>query len=137
MPPPFPIDQFEKVYFFHSRHMDRCDGIHVTRLIRIYPREIRRGSILFFTVGRSLWRIFLFTAYGLAYSIVFVYTPIILSIIIYSIILIKLKLPKTPGQQSTDAKIQRNKRNRNALKLAIPILLGLTFCKFSRSIIYI
>ena len=74
------------------------------------------------------------TDYGLTYYIVFVYTPIILLIIIYSIILIKLKLQKTPGQQSTDAEIQRNKRNTNALKLAIAILLGLIFCKFPWSI---
>ncbi|XP_068686708.1 QRFP-like peptide receptor [Montipora foliosa] len=63
------------------------------------------------------------TDYGLAYYIVFVYTPIILLIIIYSTILIKLKLQKTPGQQSTDAEIQLNKRNTNALKLAIAILV--------------
>ena len=36
------------------------------------------------------------TDYGLAYYIVFVYSPILLLIIIYSIILIKLKLQKTP-----------------------------------------
>ncbi|XP_068686026.1 RYamide receptor-like [Montipora foliosa] len=78
-----------------------------------------------------------FTDYVLAYYIVFVYTPIILLIIIYSIILIKLKLQKTPGQQSTDAEIQRNKRNRNALKLAIAILLGLIFCKIPWSFIYL
>ncbi|XP_068734005.1 RYamide receptor-like [Montipora capricornis] len=77
------------------------------------------------------------TDYALAYYIVFVYTPIILLIIIYSIILIKLKLQKTPGQQSTDAEIQRNKRNRNALKLAIAILLGLIFCKIPWSFIYL
>ncbi|XP_068728328.1 RYamide receptor-like [Montipora capricornis] len=73
----------------------------------------------------------------LAYYIVAVYTPIILLIIIYSIILIKLKLQKTPGQQSTDAEIQRNKRNTNALKLAIATLLGLIFCKLLWSIISI
>ena len=75
------------------------------------------------------------TNYGLAYYIVFVYTPIILLIIIYSIILIKLKLQKIPGQQSTDAEIQRNRRNTNALKLAIAILLALIFCKSPWSII--
>lgn len=77
------------------------------------------------------------TDYSLAHYIVFVYTPIILLIIIYSIILIKLKLRKTPGQQSTDAEIQRNKRNTNALKLAIAILLGLIFCKIPWSILYL
>ena len=78
-----------------------------------------------------------FTDYCLAYYIVFVYAAIILLIIIYSIILINctLKLQKTPGQQSTDVEIQRNKRNTNALKLAIAILLGLIFCKFPWSII--
>ena len=78
-----------------------------------------------------------FADYCLAYYIVFVYTPFILLIIIYSIILIKLKLQKTPGQQSTDAEIQRNKRNTNALKLAIAILLGLIFCKIPWSITYL
>ncbi|XP_068734627.1 RYamide receptor-like [Montipora capricornis] len=77
------------------------------------------------------------SGYILAYYIVFVYTPIILLIIIYSIILIKLKLQKTPGQQSPNAEIQRNKRNRNALKLAIAILLGLIFCKIPWSIMYL
>ncbi|XP_068734174.1 QRFP-like peptide receptor [Montipora capricornis] len=75
------------------------------------------------------------TDYGLAYYIVFVYTPIILLIIIYSIILIKLKLQKIPGQQSTDAEIQCNKRNTNVLKLAIAILLGVMFCKIPWSIL--
>ena len=75
--------------------------------------------------------------YGLAIYIVFLYTPTILLIIIYSIILIKLKLQKTPGQQSTDAEIQRNKRNTNALKLAIAILLGLIFCKIPWSILHL
>ena len=97
-----------------------------------YTLEKYEGEVFCFLQWEEAFgESFLFPAYGLAYSIVFVYTPIILSIIIYSIILIKLKLPKTPGQQSTDAKIQRNKRNTNALKLAIPILLRLTFCKFS------
>ena len=85
------------------------------------------------TFGESVSR----TDYSLACYIVFVYTPIILLIIIYSIILIKLKLQKTPGQQSTDAEIQRNKRNRNALKLAIAILLGLIFCQIPWSFIYL
>ena len=83
------------------------------------------------TFGESLS----LTDYGLAYYIVFVYTPIIPLIIIYSIILIKLKLQKIPGQQSTEAEIQRNKRNTNALKLAIAILLGVIFCKIPWSII--
>ena len=61
-----------------------------------------------------------YTDYCLAYYIVFVYAAIIL-------INCTLKQQKTPGQQSTDAEIQRNKRNTNALKLAIAILLGLIF----------
>ena len=107
-------------------------------------------------MGRNLWRVHIIyclylnnqweeafgesvsvTDYSLDHYIVFVYTPIILLIIIYSIILNKLKLQKTPGQQSTDAEIQRKKRNTNALKLAVAIVLGLIFCRLPWSIIYI
>ncbi|XP_068738431.1 QRFP-like peptide receptor [Montipora capricornis] len=76
-----------------------------------------------------------FTDYILARYIAFLYTPIIFLILIHSIILIKLKLQKIPGQQSTEAEIQRKNRNKNALKLAISIVLALIVCKLPRTII--
>ena len=78
-----------------------------------------------------------FTVFVLAHYVAFLYTPVILLTLIYSIILIKLKLQKIPGQESTVAEIQRRKRNTNALKLAIAIVLGLMFCRLPWSILYI
>ena len=77
------------------------------------------------------------TDYALALHIAFLYTPIILLIFVYSIILIKLKLQKIPGQQLSDAAdMQRKKQNTNALKLAISIVLALIACKLPFSVIY-
>ena len=79
-----------------------------------------------------------FTDYVLALYIAFLYNPIIFSILVYFIIIIKLKLQRIPGQQLTDAaEIQRKKQNKNALKLAISIVLGLIVCKLPGSIIYL
>ena len=76
-----------------------------------------------------------FTDYILVRYIAFLYTPTIFLILIYSIILIKLKLQKIPGQQSTEAEIQRKNRNKNALKLAISIVLALIVCRLPWTII--
>ena len=79
-----------------------------------------------------------FTDYVLAQYIAFIYTPIIFSVFVYVIIIIKLKLQMIPGQQLTDAaEIQRKKRNKNALKLAISIVFGLIVCKLPWSIIFL
>ncbi|XP_068696576.1 QRFP-like peptide receptor [Montipora foliosa] len=71
----------------------------------------------------------------LVYQSVFLFTPFIFLILIYSIILIKLKSQMLPGDQSTDAKIKRRQQNKNVLKLAIAIVLGLFFCKLPFAII--
>ena len=55
-----------------------------------------------------------FTVFIFAHYVAFLYTPLILLTLIYSIILIKLKLQEIPGQESTVAEIQRKKRNTNA-----------------------
>ena len=72
---------------------------------------------------------------SLAYYIAFFDFPMILLIMLYSIILIKLKLQKRPGQQSTVAEKQRQKQNRNAFKMAIAVLLGLFLCRLPWTII--
>ena len=59
----------------------------------------------------------------LAVSTAFFYTPFVLLIILYSIILIKLKQHVHPGEQSANAEEQRLRRNRNVLKMAIVIVL--------------
>ena len=60
--------------------------------------------------------------------ILFYYIPIAVLVILYSIIVIKLKKQKIPGQQSVNAEQQRAKRNRNVLKLAIAIVVGFVLC---------
>ena len=69
-----------------------------------------------------------FTDYILAGSILFRYIPVMLLIILYSIIIIKLKTQKHPGEQSVNTQQQRNRRNRNVLQLSIAIVLVFVFC---------
>ena len=66
--------------------------------------------------------------YFLALFVVFFYIPIVMLTTLYSIIVIKLKSQKIPGEQSTNADQQRAKRNRNVLKMAIAIVLGFVLC---------
>ena len=69
-----------------------------------------------------------FANYSLAGIIVFFYIPIVLLIILYSIILIKLKSQVHPGEHSANAEEQRTRRNRSAIKMAIAIVAGFVFC---------
>ena len=59
---------------------------------------------------------------------VFIYILIAFLLILYSIIVIKLKLHKTPGEQSVNTDEQRAKRNNNVLKMAIAIVLVYILC---------
>ena len=66
--------------------------------------------------------------YVLAGAIVFFYIPFVLLVILYSIILIKLKKQVHPGEQSANAEEQRTRRNRNVLKIAIAIVVVFFIC---------
>ena len=66
--------------------------------------------------------------YALAVVIVFFYIPFVLVVILYSIILMKLKMQVHPGEQSANAEEQRNKRNKNVLKMAIAIVVVFFIC---------
>ena len=66
--------------------------------------------------------------YLLAKYVAFLYIPIAILAILYSIIVIKLKSQQIPGEQSTNAEQQRAKRNKNVLKMAIAIVLGFVLC---------
>ena len=74
-------------------------------------------------------------SYFIAVYLVFHYIPIALLAILYSIILFKLKTRVHPGEQSTNAYIQRERRNRNTLKMAIAIVLGFVLCSVPYSIL--
>jgi len=75
--------------------------------------------------------------YFISLCAVFFYIPTALFIIVYSIIVIKLKTQKIPGEQSNNAEEQRAKRNRNVLKMAIVIVVGFLLCWIPFSITYL
>ena len=64
----------------------------------------------------------------LGLHVVCFYIPVALLSILYSIIVIRLKPQKIPGEQSAIAEQQRTKRNRNVLKMAIAIVLAFVLC---------
>ena len=66
--------------------------------------------------------------YFLAGAIVFFYIPFVLLVILYSIILIKLKKQVHPGEQSANAEEQRTRTNRNVLKMTIAIVVAFFIC---------
>ena len=66
--------------------------------------------------------------YFLPGYVVCLYVPAIMLTVLYSIIVIKLKSQKIPGEQSTNAEQQRAKRSRNVLKMAIAIVLVFVVC---------
>ena len=67
--------------------------------------------------------------YHLACCILFIYIPVMLLVLLYSIIIIKLKKQLHPGEQSANTQQQRNRRNRNVLQLSIAIVLVFVFCR--------
>ena len=66
--------------------------------------------------------------YLLAYFIAFFYLPFVLLIILYAIILIKLKQHAHPGEQSANDEEMRSRRNRNVFKMAIVIVVVFFLC---------
>ena len=66
--------------------------------------------------------------YALAFVVVFFYIPFVLVVVLYSIILMKLNMQVHPGEQLPNAEEQRNKRNRNVLKMAIAIVVVFFIC---------
>ena len=76
-----------------------------------------------------------FTNYLLASHVIFVFVAIVLLVILYSIIVFKLKTQIFPGEQSVNAEQQRAKRNRSVLKMAIAIVVVFFLCWLPSSII--
>ena len=69
--------------------------------------------------------------YLLVYCILIIFIPVMLLVILYSIILIKLKTQVHPGEQSAITQQQteqRNRRNRNVLQMSIAIVLVFVSC---------
>ena len=66
--------------------------------------------------------------YGPAVVTVCFCIPLVLLVILYSIILIKLKQQAHPGEQSTNIEKQRTRRDKKVLKMAIAIVLVFFIC---------
>ena len=75
-----------------------------------------------------------FESFLLAYYILFIYIPVLLLVILYSIIVIKLKTQVHPGEQSANSQQQRDRRNRNVLQMSIAIVTVFVFCCLPYSI---
>ena len=69
-----------------------------------------------------------FGIYLLSASILFFYIPFVVLVILYSIILIKLKKQAHPGEQSASAEEQRTRRNRKVLKMTVAIVVAFFIC---------
>ena len=68
-----------------------------------------------------------FASFVLAYYSLFIYIPVLLLVILYSVIVIKLKTQAHPGEQSANTQQQRDKRNRNVLQMSIAIVSVFVF----------
>ena len=75
-----------------------------------------------------------FGIYILSAFIFFYYIPFVVLVILYSIILIKLKKQVHPGEQSASAEEQRTRRNRNVLKMTVSTVVAFFICLIPYSI---
>ncbi|XP_073247949.1 QRFP-like peptide receptor [Porites lutea] len=75
-----------------------------------------------------------YASFALAYYILFMYIPVLLLVILYSIIVIKLKTQVHPGEQSANTQQQRDRRNRNVLQMSIAIVTVFVLCWLPHSI---
>ena len=69
-----------------------------------------------------------YASFVLAFFSLFIYIPVLLLVILYSIIVIKLKTQVHPGEQSANSQQQRDRRNRNVLQMSIAIVTVFAFC---------
>ena len=67
-------------------------------------------------------------SYQLAFFSLFIYIPVLLLVILYSIIVIKLKTQAHPGEQSANSQQQRDRRNRNVFQMSIAIVTVFVLC---------
>ena len=75
-----------------------------------------------------------FASFILASYSLFVYIPVLLLVILYPIIVIKLKTQAHPGEQSANSQQQRDRRNRSVLQMSIAIVTVSVLCWLPYSI---
>ncbi|CAH3196019.1 unnamed protein product, partial [Porites evermanni] len=69
-----------------------------------------------------------FASFVLASYSPFIFIPVLLLVILYSIIVIKLKTQAHPGEQSANSQQQRNRTNRNVLQMSIATVTVFVCC---------
>ena len=69
-----------------------------------------------------------FPEHVLVDRILFTYIPLVLLVLLYSIILIKVKIQAHPGEQSANTQQQRNRRNRSVFQMSTAIVLVFLLC---------
>ena len=75
--------------------------------------------------------------YTLVTIIVFIYVPLVLIAILYFSIAVRIKSQKIPGEPSVNARKQRLKRERNALKMSVAIVFVFAVCWLPFSIVFL
>ena len=78
-----------------------------------------------------------FASFILASYSLFVYIPVLLLVILYPIIVIKLKTQAHPGEQSANNQQQRDRRNRSVLQMSIAIVTVSVLCWLPYSFIFL
>ena len=78
-----------------------------------------------------------FDYFYLTKYVIFLDIPLVVIAILYTIIYFKLKSQVIPGEQSANARQQRETRGRNVLRMAIAIVLGFAVCWLPYSIAWI
>ena len=66
--------------------------------------------------------------YTLATNVVFIYIPIALLTILYSLVIIKIRTQIVPGVEAVNVQELRARRNTGVLRMAIAIVLGFVLC---------
>ncbi|XP_022797404.1 neuropeptide SIFamide receptor-like [Stylophora pistillata] len=72
--------------------------------------------------------------YMTALSVAFFYVPLALISVLYTAIALKIKLQKTPGEQTASGRDQRLKRERHVIKMSVAIVLVFAVCSLPRGI---
>ena len=87
-----------------------------------------------YEMEESIRRVLILCQFLLSSYILFTYIPVLLLVILYFIIVIKLKTQAHPGEQSANSQQQRDRRNRNVLQMSIAIVTVFLFCFLPYSI---
>jgi len=120
-----------------SRKVCRCliVGTWILAALFFWPLLFRNNLVEYQEEKRCMnqWEVIFgdkssFGIYLLSLAILFFYIPFVVLMILYSIILIKLKKQAHPGEQSASAEEQRIKRNRNVLKMTVAIVVAFFIC---------